>query len=253
MSGEIKSSREKKIKEATKIIDAARQRGLTLRLIGGLAVREHCQIVSFCERDYSDIDTVALGKEVKKITELFKDMGYKENVNVRVESGGRRLQFYKDTPDNHIDIFIDTFEMEHDIELKNRLKIEKYTISLSDVLLTKLQIHKLNKKDVKDIITVIKDNKIGEEDKPGVVNVKYIAKLCAKNWGLYKDVTINIDKVASLINQCKLSEEEMQETLKKLKMIKDAIENEPKTLKWKLRAKIGEKKSWRDSVEDETR
>ena len=45
--------------EARQLIDAARSESLTLRLLGGLGVREHCRTFELCERDYSDLDMVA--------------------------------------------------------------------------------------------------------------------------------------------------------------------------------------------------
>lgn len=245
--------RENKISEAIRIIDAAREEGVILRLIGGLAARNHCKIINFCERDYSDIDMVGLGSQVKKIAELFKKNGYEENKDVMIVTAGRRMQFYKGSPENHVDIFVDTFEMEHDVELKNRLTIEDYTITLSDLLITKLQIYKINEKDVRDILSTIKDNPIGENDKPGVINIRYIAKLCAKNWGLYHDVLENIDKCLGLMQYYDLAPDEVKRITERVSRLKEAIENEPKSLKWKLRARIGEKKGWRKPVEDETR
>ena len=224
-----------------------------MRLIGGLAARNHCKIINFCERDYSDIDMVGLGKQSKKIVELFKENGYEEEKDVMIATAGHRMQFWKGSPDNHVDIFIDTFEMEHDVELKKRLTIEDYTITLGDLLLTKLQIYKINEKDVRDILSAIKDNPLGEEDKPGIINIKYIAKLCAKNWGLYHDIMENIDKCLGLMQYYDLAPDEVKRITDRMNRLRDAIESEPKSLKWKLRAKIGEKKAWRKVVEDETR
>jgi hypothetical protein len=47
-----KRVREDRIAEAMQIIDVARKKSALLRLIGGLAVRNHCEIIDFCERDY---------------------------------------------------------------------------------------------------------------------------------------------------------------------------------------------------------
>ena len=50
--------RDEMLDEGRRIVDAARSEGLTLRLLGGLAVREHCRDAELCERDYSDLDMV---------------------------------------------------------------------------------------------------------------------------------------------------------------------------------------------------
>lgn len=56
--------------EARRIIDAAREHGMVLRLLGGLAVREHCTALEFCERDHADLDMIGL----RDIITLLKDV-----------------------------------------------------------------------------------------------------------------------------------------------------------------------------------
>ena len=84
--------------------------------------------------------------------------------------------------DDHIDVFLDTFRMDHDIALARRLEVEPYTLPLADLLLTKLQIFRLNEKDVRDVITLLVDAEVGEHDGPGMINAEYIARLCADDW-----------------------------------------------------------------------
>jgi len=240
-----------RIAEAIHIIDLAGKKGVILRLIGGLAVRNHCEIIDFCERDYADIDLVGLKKHFKKIKETFKELGYKEYKNVAIATSGQQMQFVKDDLEDHVDVFLDIFRMEHDVVLKDRLALEDYTISISDILITKLQIYTMNEKDLRDILTIVKDVPLGEEDKSGIINVRYIAKLCSSDWGLYIDILSNIDKCINLMHYYNLSPEEIEQIQSKLNKIKEAIESEPKTRRWKLRAKIGKKKAWYRVVEEE--
>jgi hypothetical protein len=247
-------NRGERVAEARRIMDAAIEKNVKLKLIGGLAVRNHCDIIDFCERDYSDIDMVGLGKEYKKIIKVFEELGYKENKDVIIASAGDRLQFFSKDPRDHIDVFLDKFDMDHDvIDLRKRLDIEKYTISLSDLLATKIQIHLINEKDVRDILTLFKDSHIGYEDKPGIMNLKYIAELCANDWGLYYDIITNIDKCLDLMKNYTITKEEAKRIKAGLNKLKEMIEDEPKTKKWKKRAKIGTKKPWYDIIEAEDR
>lgn len=248
---EKKNVREDKIAEAIRIIDIARKKGAILRLIGGLAVRNHCEIIDFCERDYGDIDLVGLKKHFKKINETFKEAGYKENRHVAIATSGQQMQFYKQDLEDHVDVFLDVFRMEHDVVLKERLTLEDYTISISDILITKLQIYTMNEKDLRDILTIVKDVPLDEEDKSGIINTKYIAQLCAKDWGLYTDILSNIDKCLNLLHHYNLLPEEVEQIQTKLTKLTEVIENEPKTRRWKLRAKIGKKKAWYRVVEEE--
>jgi len=89
--------------------------------------------VEFCDRDYSDIDMVGLSRQIASIQDVFDALGYAENIKVAVATGKRQLQFYRECthrdasahyfihPDDHVDIFINTFRMDHDISLKTRV------------------------------------------------------------------------------------------------------------------------------------
>ena len=76
--------------------------------------------------------------------------------------------------DDHIDVFLDTFRMDHDIALKRRLELEPVSLSLADLLLTKLQIFRLNDKDIRDIVTLLDDAEVSDGDEPGTIDARYI-------------------------------------------------------------------------------
>ena len=195
--------------EARRLIDAARSEGLTLRLLGGLGVREHCHTLELCERDYSDLDMVAPARQARRLAALFARFGYAENVDVSTATSNAELQFARPCmhgsgpdsgpahTDDHIDVFLDSFRMDHEIALAKRLGVEPYTLSLSDLLLTKLQIFKLNEKDLRDILTMFTDAEVGEQEAPGVIDGGYIASLCADDWGLFYDVALNLQRVTN--------------------------------------------------------
>ena len=237
------------VPESMRIIDEARARGVVLRLAGGLAVRQHCRAYEFCERDYGDIDFVGLSHESSAIVDLIEGLGYRENTHYTVTTGGTRLLFEKPGSTDHVDVFLDHLRMEHDIDLRNRLAIEKNTISVSDILVTKLIITKMNEKDYRDIITIVKDLPLGEEDAPETINLKYIGALCGENWGLYQDALTTLDACADFMRQYHLKEEVAQEVLKRLMLIRSAIVTYPKSMRWRLRSRIGKRLAWRKEVE----
>jgi hypothetical protein len=240
---------ENAVVESKRIIDEARARGVVLRLAGGLAVRQHCREFEFCERDYGDIDFVGLSQQSPAIIEIIEGFGYHENVHYTLTTGGMRLLFEKPGSTDHVDVFLDRLRMEHDIDLRGRLEIEENTISVSDILVTKFIITKMNEKDYRDIITIVKDLALGEEDAPETINIKYIGALCAENWGLYHDVITTLDACADFMRQYHLGEATAHDVLKKLMLIRTAIVAYPKSVRWRLRSHIGTRLAWRREVE----
>jgi len=236
-------------RESTRILDEAKRRNTVLRLVGGLAIHLHCTEHSFCDRRYGDIDFVGLSSQYESIVEVMKEVGYIENSNMTISTGGSRLLFEKPGFTDHIDVFLDHIDIEHEVDLKDRLDIEKDTISVSDLLLIKLTITRLNEKDIRDIIAMVKDLQIGQDDSAGTINTTYIAELCAKSWGLQHDVTGSVRRTLDILPSYAFSENIRSEVVTKLEALQSAILMYPKSLRWKLRALFGEKIPWRREIE----
>jgi len=76
------------------------------------------------------------------------------------------------------------------------------------------------------------------------VNGTYLAKLCANDWGICKTFTTVIGKTQIMLDSFDLSDREKQTARDRLKRILDLIEAEPKSMSWKMRARVGEKAAW---------
>ena len=235
--------------EVERILDIARQNKTVLRLVGGLAIHEFCTDHSFCDRHYGDIDFVGLSSQYENIVQVMKDAGYLENVNMTMSTGGSRLLFNKAEQEEHIDVFLDRLDIEHVIELKDRLEIEMDTVSVSDLLLIKLTITRLNEKDIRDIITIVKDLQMGHTDSPNTINMTYIADLCGKSWGLYHDVLRALRRTLNFLPEYPLPKKTRVGVMKKLESLEELILESPKSLKWRLRAPLGEHIPWHREIE----
>ena len=248
--------RHEMLDEGRRLVDAARAEGLALRLLGGLAVREHCDTVEFCERDYSDSGHGRPCQAGASAGGAVRRFGYAENVDVSTATATPSCSSCVPAStrggpgtgpahaDDHIDVFLDTFRMDHDIALTRRLEIEPYTISLSDLLLTKLQIFRLEEKDLRDIVTLLSDAEVGEEDAPGLIDGGYVGKLCADDWGLFYDVATNLSRVDERAATFGLSQAQVAHVRHGVARLIAAIDGAPKSVRWRLRARIGTRKTW---------
>ncbi|MHA2118560.1 MAG: hypothetical protein ACW98J_06545, partial [Candidatus Thorarchaeota archaeon] len=126
--------------ESNRILEVARRRNAVLRLVGGLAINKHCTEHDFCDRSHGDLDFVALSSQYENIVEVMKEAGYNEVTSMTFSTGGSRLLFERPGMVDHIDLFMDRIDIEHVIDLRNRLEIDEDTVSISDLLLLKLTI-----------------------------------------------------------------------------------------------------------------
>ena len=238
--------------EVKRIIDAARDRGVQLRVIGGLAVKLHSPSASHrsLARTYGDIDLVGYKKQRLEISKTLEDLNYIPSVRFNALHGFRRLLFVHMDEIFDVDIFLDVFPMCHELNFLGRLELDSYTIPLPDLILSKLQVIELNEKDVRDTLALLSDHEIGESKDPEVLNIGHITSICGNDWGWFKTITTNLNTVLRLSEEFLESDEMKEITKKRLNQLKDAIESTPKSTKWKLRAKIGERLRWYELPED---
>lgn len=238
------------IDESERIINTARGKKITIRLIGGLAIRFHCHGPhSKHLRHYNDIDLFGLQKDFKKISSVLTHLGYSPNVRFNSIYGANRLQFINKENLKTIDVFLDKFMMEHTLDFKKRLFLDDFTIPIVDLLLSKLQIPTLEKKDMVDIMAILEDHAIGKEDKKEIINVDYIAELCSGDWGLNKTIANNLSNISDFVNQGSIEFLHKKDVLEKIVTIEENLKKKKKKLRWKIRNLIGEKMKWYSDVE----
>jgi hypothetical protein len=234
------------VKEAERIIDTAEKNQITLRLFGGMAVRFHSPSATHRElaRKYADIDFMGLKKQARGMKKLFVDLGYTPRDIFNALHGDARLIFNDLENARRVDIFLDVFEMCHKFDFRNRLLVDKYTISLADLLATKLQVVEITEREYRDIISLLSDHEISDSDAPETINGKYIAKLCSEEWGIYKTFSINLGNILAALDQYHLDSEAEKTVRNRVQDLRSRMEDEPKSMAWKLRARVGEKVQW---------
>jgi hypothetical protein len=232
--------------EAKRIIEVARQKKINLRLFGGVSFYFRCPSAKHRSlvRNYVDIDFMGHAKQSKEIKQLFEELGYVPRDRFNAMQGYRRLIFNDIEHQRRIDIFLDVFEMCHKFNFKDRLEVDDYAISLADMLATKLQIVEINQKDLKDVVSMFMDHDVGSDDNAEMINGAYLAKLTAEDWGIYKTFTVNLDRILGMLNDFELEEGEKKTVGERAARLRKMIEDAPKSFKWKMRARVGEKVQW---------
>jgi hypothetical protein len=239
--------------ELRRLIAEAAQQGILLRLLGGLAIKLHSPHAGqhSLERTYPDIDFVTNRAGARKLLGFLPATGYTPNKTFNTLSGDQRQLYYDEARGRQIDIFIGDFTMCHTLPLADRLQVEPLTIPLAELFLTKAQIVQLNRKDVLDLLALLLDHPVGPGDEE-TINADLISGLCAKDWGLYTTVSMNSQKLHDFLGQGSVELEAGQaRTIEEhLAVLQAAMDAAPKTLGWKMRAKVGKRLRWYEDVEE---
>ena len=236
------------------LMTQAKEHGATMRVIGSLAFRIQCPDYKYLEyenqRCLTDIDFMTYHKDIEKVQDMFSSLGWSENQNVLRLFGHQRRIFYHPTLAIHSDVFIDKLRFCHDIDFRKRLEIAFPTISLVDLLLEKLQIVQINRKDLIDIMVLLRQYPIvSEGDRTGQIDGSYVARLCGNSWGLWKTAAMNLEKTAQFAGEY-LELEDAEAVRERLRALSDLIARHPRSLKWKLRSVVGRRIKWYRDVEE---
>jgi hypothetical protein len=242
------------VDEAQRVIEKAREKGIAIRLVGGVGVRIHSSKFSdshkALRRDPQDIDFVGYLKDFKRVKELFEELGYVYRKMAYALATLNRYFFDDPVNSRSSDVFFDEIKMCHTIDFRGRLELDYPTVTVADLLLGKLQIVKINEKDVKDAIVLLGDHDVGEIEKE-TINKRYIAELLSDDWGFYYTATTNLTKVRGNLDKYEvLTDEDRKDIAAKIDALQSAIEMKPKTLKWRLRARVGTRVQWYEEVEE---
>jgi hypothetical protein len=234
--------------EGVRVLSAARDHDLPLRLLGGVAVRLRAQngLPPALERTYGDLDFVTAKRGSGPAQKLFRGLGYEPHVSFNALNSKERLLFFDTEHDRQVDVFVGAFRMCHEIPLEGRLDLDETSIPLAELLLTKLQVIELNEKDIRDAVAVLHDRELGDED-GDTVNAGRIARLCSEDWGLWRTITTNLEACRRRAGDYG---EELAGVAGRFRELEERIEAEPKSRAWRLRAKIGERKRWYDLPEE---
>lgn len=236
-----------------RIITLLQEQGIVLRLIGGLAIRLRCSSASHqaLERSYSDVDFVAYKKQSRALRDALPANGYTADRHFNALHGDRRLLFIDEAHKRHIDVFLDVFEMCHKLSLDQKLELHALTLSPADLLLTKLQIVQLNRKDIQDILALLLDfQPVEASQRPGEeIDIRAITNLCAQDWGWFTTVTDNLDRIPKEAAQL-LNGDEANLVAHRAGIIKTSLVNAPKSSKWRLRSLAGRRIPWYELPEE---
>lgn len=254
MGPQDRAEREQFENELQRIIRASNTAGLTLRVLGSLAFQIHCPKFGYLQekmgRAYTDIDFAGYRREAEAVCTLMNDLGYGEEREAFILTQGHRAIFNRPEINIHVDVFYEKLDFCHVIQWDRRLEVDSPTIPLAEMLLEKMQIVEICEKDVIDTIMLLLEHPLGKTD-DDTINMKRVSELCSQDWGLWRTVTMNLNKVGKLTQGYdELSDMHKAHIASHVEEALAFIEAEPKSLAWRLRHRVGDRVKWYKEVDE---
>ena len=241
--------------EAEVLLRLAAERRLVLRLTGSLAIRSHSSgsshlLGALGRRPYRDIDLMGVWKQNRDVARMFEERGYLPDPEIKQaqEFGVKRLIHEHPDTGIKIDVFMDDLVMAHTVPFGGRLELDDPTISVTDLLLSKLQIHEITENDLIDTVVLLADHDLGAGDREHIDD-GYIASLMSKDWGFWYTTQGNLEKLQEAVARYDAAAPETRAAVaERLTRLKTRIDDTPKGGKWKLRARVGTRARWYEEV-----
>jgi hypothetical protein len=244
--------------ESARLTAAAGQAGIPLKLFGGLAVWLTCPSVRdgpFARR-YADMDFAVTASAAKRARSFLEAEGYVADQFFNRLHGATRL-FYA-APDGRwsIDVIVDQLVMSHRLDLRTSLGGPGPTLPLADLLLSKLQVWEITRKDLGDALCLLADHPLDDDAKPAAIDgsveaigLDRIGRVLASDWGFCHTVERNLDKIRDLASEQPLPDSPF-DVATQVERLRQAIDQAPKSVGWRARARVGEKVRWYETPEE---
>ncbi len=238
--------------EAVALVQGAAAQGLRLRLLGGLGVRLLCPGFPPRLRPGQDVDLACGGKYRRDAAAYLERSGCVPDKMFNSLNGDRQLYFTAPSG-RPVDVMVDRLVMCHTLDLRPSLGNDSVTLDPADLLLSKLQIVELNAKDARDITHLLSGVPVGDEGTahPFISSLRFGAVL-AGDWGWWRTVTGNLQRLGGLIADSPglVPPEAACDPVEQAARLLAVAAAVPKSVKWKLRAGVGDRVRWYELPEE---
>lgn len=242
--------------EALRIIDLADGAGLQVRLMGGLAFHARApEWTARIDRSGRDIDLTTRSKDRNALAALLMAEGYVPDRHYNAAFGHKQLYFTDPALGRPVDVLVDRFEMCHRFEFAGRLSVDRPTLPLAELLMSKLQVVKINRKDALDALILLQEYPLAVDDREGISLPRIVAHT-STDWGWWRTITENLAKLDLYVDE-ELGDDELDtgrpprfDLHSQLADLRAAMDDAPKSTRWKLRARVGDKVAWYELPEE---
>lgn len=231
--------------ETCDLLDTAQNLSVRLCAIDPIAVWECCPrhraLVAAPQK--RQIEFLAQSAQSAMVIRLFEQKGYEANQRFNAFHGSRRLNFASKSRELSADVFLDAYEMYHYLDLKAVAAANEKVLPETPLLLLRLQMVEMSDAAMRDLCILLLEHDLSVGPEKDKVDASQITRLCADDWGWYKTVMLNLERVEKAAgNVIPLAEQPT--FVARVNRIKQAIDGAPKSLRWQTRARIGESVRW---------
>jgi len=237
--------------DAIALIEDAGRAGIPLRLVGGLAVSVLCPDLPARTRDDQDLDLASTSRRRAEVVRFLEERGFEPDRHFNAAHGHKQLYFRDPATQLRLDVLVDCLEMCHRLDFGDRLERLPHTLDAADLLLSKLQIVELNAKDAQDALYLLGTCPINQGDVPGTIGLDRFTSIVANDWPWWRTTTMNLERLEGVRLAPEVVAAMRHDAHEQARELLQLAHETPKSRRWRLRARIGERVRWYELPEEE--
>lgn len=235
-------------KESQRLVSAASSAQVKLCVMDPIALwtRLNTARARVSQPQKRHIDFLARSDQANLAIRVLERLGYQANQRFNAFHGARFLNFNEATRLISINVFIDAYDMNHRVDLTNVLAQNETVMTETGLALMRLQVVDITIQELNELCGLFLEHDLSAGAEKGGIDATQITRVCAEDWGWYRTVTMNLDRLRAF-NAKELSPSEEALVVNRIQRLRQGIETAPKSLRWQTRARIGDSVRWYES------
>lgn len=231
--------------ETYRIVFMGQQAQVVLRAIDPLGIWLCCpqtrQLLHPPEKRH--VSFAARASQSLAIQRLFEQAGFESNQRLNAFYNYRRLHFAQPAHNLAVEVFLDAYDMYLHLDLASLLTQDDVSLTETPLCLMRLQLVEMPESALSELCALFFEHDLNTGPERGKIDAAHITDLCADDWGWYRTVTMNLDRVAAHAPKI-LSPVNQSLVLDRVQKLKKRIDGAPKSLRWQMRARVGDSMRW---------
>ena len=221
--------------------------GIPLRLFGSVAVRLHCQrnkyLLDRFKRVPKDVDVVIMDAGRYGLRHMLVE-DWVEDMNIAISTEGEHLRFHKKNDTFCLDVSVNELRYSQVLPMRKRFSVDSPTLSITDLLLSKLQASSPTISDLADISVMLLEHPVGHSD-DDEINIDYIVEMTSRSWRWYHAIEMTTQRAhAFMMNWTIISNDQKEVAMARLHELMYRCSSSTKSSFWHIRRIFGAAIPW---------
>lgn len=191
------------------------------------------------------LDFAAHAAQRESVCRVFERAGYRTSQSAEEFFASPRLFFANFARGVSAEIYLDKFAQYHQLDLAPFLAQGNTVLPETALVLLRLQLVEMTETALRELSALLFTHATSAQPAAGKIDLAFIARLAGDDWGWYRTLTLNLQRVMAFAVKTITSDDQVI-IVERAEQIRQALERAPKSWRWQARARVGDNVRWYD-------